>query len=147
MNSEGKARMTVFAANSDAATYDFEVRSFSLITVFDYLCSRSWNRRVISATYHLVMAITSRTLVTLRSRSSRSSEPVSTGVIQSLFHETSQHNVLLFIIDKFQDISLQQWLALIPHDIVKAHLNLDDATIKKFSRTEMVIVSGSPSQT
>ena len=32
MNSEGKARMTVFAANSDAATYDFEARSLSLIT-------------------------------------------------------------------------------------------------------------------
>ena len=52
----------------------------------------------------------------------------------------------MIVLDKFQDISLQQWLALIPHDIVKAHLNLDDATIEKFNRTEMVIVSGYPSQ-
>ena len=51
------------------------------------------------------------------------------------------------IADKFEDVSLQQWLALTPHDIVKAHLNLDDATIEQFNRTEIVVVSGSPSQT
>lgn len=40
----------------------------------------------------------------------------------------------------FQDISLSQWLALIPHELVKAHLRVDDATIAKFSRTKQEVV-------
>ncbi|KAG1823517.1 putative oxalate decarboxylase/oxidase [Suillus subaureus] len=40
----------------------------------------------------------------------------------------------------FQDISLTQWLALTPHELVKAHLGLDDATIDSFSRVKQEVV-------
>ncbi|RDX50494.1 oxalate decarboxylase [Lentinus brumalis] len=42
--------------------------------------------------------------------------------------------------DRYQDISLNQWLALTPPDLVKAHLNLDDETISHFSKTKYVVV-------
>jgi oxalate decarboxylase len=34
----------------------------------------------------------------------------------------------MFRSDRYADISLNQWLALTPPELVKAHLNLDDAT-------------------
>ena len=62
-------------------------------------------------------------------------------------------------VDRFQDISLNQasglgafiwtswltlsfsqWLALSPPAMVKATLNLDDATIAKLSKTKLVVV-------
>lgn len=46
----------------------------------------------------------------------------------------------LFDIDVFQDISLNQWLALTPPDLVRAHLGLSDATIKKLSKTKLTVV-------
>jgi oxalate decarboxylase/phosphoglucose isomerase-like protein (cupin superfamily) len=41
-----------------------------------------------------------------------------------------------------QDISLTQWLALTPHNLVKQHLGFDDATIKKLSTTKHQVVGG-----
>ncbi|KII87879.1 hypothetical protein PLICRDRAFT_42403 [Plicaturopsis crispa FD-325 SS-3] len=43
----------------------------------------------------------------------------------------------------FQDISLNQWLALTPHDLVKAHLGISDATIKQLKQNKQEIVGGS----
>lgn len=40
----------------------------------------------------------------------------------------------------FQDISLNQWLALTPPELVKAHLGLDDATIAQLSKVEQYVV-------
>jgi oxalate decarboxylase len=40
----------------------------------------------------------------------------------------------------FADVSLSQWMALVPPELVKAHLNLDDATIAKLSKTKPLIV-------
>ncbi|KIJ61838.1 hypothetical protein HYDPIDRAFT_115308 [Hydnomerulius pinastri MD-312] len=40
----------------------------------------------------------------------------------------------------FQDISLNQWLALTPPELVKAHLNLDDATIARLSKVKQEVV-------
>ncbi|KAG2156745.1 putative oxalate decarboxylase/oxidase [Suillus bovinus] len=40
----------------------------------------------------------------------------------------------------FQDISLTQWLALTPHELVKAHLGLSDAVIDSFSRVKQEVV-------
>lgn len=40
----------------------------------------------------------------------------------------------------YQDISLNQWLALTPPELVKAHLDLDDATIAKLSKVKHVVV-------
>ncbi|KAG2363492.1 putative oxalate decarboxylase/oxidase [Suillus spraguei] len=40
----------------------------------------------------------------------------------------------------FQDISLTQWLALTPHELVKAHLDVSDETIDSFSRVKQEVV-------
>ncbi|KAH7887032.1 putative oxalate decarboxylase/oxidase [Phlebopus sp. FC_14] len=45
----------------------------------------------------------------------------------------------------FQDISLNQWLALTPPELVKAHLGLDDATIARLSKVKQEVVG--PAQT
>lgn len=41
---------------------------------------------------------------------------------------------------EFEDISLNQWLALVPPELVKAHLDVDDATIAKFSKVKQEVV-------
>ncbi|GJJ14952.1 hypothetical protein Clacol_009222 [Clathrus columnatus] len=46
----------------------------------------------------------------------------------------------IFKSNKFEDISLNQWLALTPPDLVKAHLNIDDATIALFNKSEQTVV-------
>jgi oxalate decarboxylase family bicupin protein len=47
----------------------------------------------------------------------------------------------IFSSDRFQDISLNQWLALTPPSLVKAHLNFDDETIAKLTKTKQVVVA------
>ncbi|OSD06480.1 oxalate decarboxylase [Trametes coccinea BRFM310] len=42
--------------------------------------------------------------------------------------------------DVFKDISLNQWLALTPPELVKAHLQLSDETISQLSKTKPVVV-------
>ncbi len=42
----------------------------------------------------------------------------------------------LFRSDHFADVSLAQWMGSLPPELVKAHLNLDDATIAKLPRTK-----------
>ncbi|KAJ7315352.1 oxalate decarboxylase [Mycena albidolilacea] len=46
----------------------------------------------------------------------------------------------IFNTDRFQDISLNQWLALTPPDLVKAHLQLSDETIASLSKTKPVVI-------
>lgn len=46
----------------------------------------------------------------------------------------------IFNTDRFQDISLNQWLALTPPALVKAHLQLSDATIASLSKTKPVVI-------
>ncbi|KAG7442548.1 Bicupin oxalate decarboxylase oxidase [Guyanagaster necrorhizus] len=46
----------------------------------------------------------------------------------------------IFKSDRFEDISLNQWLALTPPAIVKAHLNIDDATISQLSKVKPVVI-------
>ncbi|KAI8980107.1 oxalate decarboxylase [Trametes punicea] len=43
--------------------------------------------------------------------------------------------------DVFKDISLNQWLALTPPELVKAHLQLSDETIAHLSKTKPVVVA------
>jgi oxalate decarboxylase len=50
----------------------------------------------------------------------------------------------LFRSDRFADISLQQWMALTPPELVQAHLNLDDATIAGLRKDKQVVVSSQP---
>ncbi|KAJ7222100.1 putative oxalate decarboxylase/oxidase [Mycena pura] len=49
----------------------------------------------------------------------------------------------IFPSDRFQDISLNQWLALTPPELVKAHLGLSDDTIASLSKTKPVVVGPS----
>ncbi|KAK0213980.1 oxalate decarboxylase [Armillaria fumosa] len=46
----------------------------------------------------------------------------------------------IFNTDRFEDISLNQWLALTPPDVVKAHLDFDDATIAQLSKIKPVVM-------
>jgi oxalate decarboxylase len=52
----------------------------------------------------------------------------------------------LFRSDRFADISLQQWMALTPPELVQAHLNLDEATIAGLRKDKQVVVSSRPPQ-
>jgi oxalate decarboxylase len=46
----------------------------------------------------------------------------------------------MFRSNRFADVSLNQWMALVPPELVKAHLNVDDETIAALSKTKPVIV-------
>lgn len=48
----------------------------------------------------------------------------------------------MFKSDHYADVSLAQWMALTPPELVKAHLNLDDATISALSKSKQVVVDG-----
>jgi oxalate decarboxylase len=47
----------------------------------------------------------------------------------------------LFRSDHFAELSLNQWMALVPPELVKAHLNLDDATVAALSPERQVVVA------
>ncbi|KAK0457207.1 oxalate decarboxylase [Desarmillaria tabescens] len=49
----------------------------------------------------------------------------------------------VFKSDRYQDISLNQWLALTPPHIVKDHLNVDDETIALMSKTKPFVIGPS----
>jgi oxalate decarboxylase len=46
----------------------------------------------------------------------------------------------MFRSDHFADLSLNQWMALTPPELVKAHLNIDDQTLAALSRDKPVVV-------
>jgi oxalate decarboxylase len=46
----------------------------------------------------------------------------------------------MFRSDHFADLSLSQWMGVLPPELVKAHLNLDDATIAGLPRTKPLVV-------
>ncbi|KAF8602771.1 oxalate oxidase, partial [Ceratobasidium sp. AG-I] len=46
----------------------------------------------------------------------------------------------IFNTDVYEGISLNQWLALTPPDMVKAHLQLDDATIAQLQKVKPIVV-------
>jgi oxalate decarboxylase len=50
----------------------------------------------------------------------------------------------LFRSNRFADISLQQWMALTPPELVQAHLNLDEATIAMLRKEKQVVVPARP---
>ncbi|KAF8826991.1 hypothetical protein HHX47_DHR5000559 [Lentinula edodes] len=98
---EGEARITIFAANSNARTFNFQAGDIGFIP----------------ASYgHYVE---------------------NTGNITLKYLE-------VFNSDRFQDISLNQWLALTPPALVKAHLGLDDETISLLKKVKPTVV-GPPS--
>jgi oxalate decarboxylase len=46
----------------------------------------------------------------------------------------------MFRSDHYADVSLSQWMGVLPPELVKAHLNLDDATIAGLPRTKPLAV-------
>ena len=48
----------------------------------------------------------------------------------------------IFNTDRFEDVSLAQWLALTPRELVKEHLQLSDSTIAGLNKTKGVVVGG-----
>lgn len=46
----------------------------------------------------------------------------------------------LFRSDHFEDISLAQWLALTPHELVRAHLKIDESVLAKIPKKDTPIV-------
>ena len=52
----------------------------------------------------------------------------------------------MFRSDRFADVSLNQWMALTPPELVQAHLNLDSHTMAALSREKPVIVASNSGQ-
>jgi len=94
---EGTGRVTVFAAQSNARTFNYQAGDIGYVP---------------TGMGHYVENIGNTTLKYL--------EIFAGGVVQ--------------------DISLNQWLALTPPALVKAHLNLDDDTISKLSKVKPVVI-------
>jgi len=94
---EGTGRVTVFAAQSNARTFNYQAGDIGYVP---------------AGMGHYVENIGNTTLTYLE----------------------------IFNGDQVQDISLNQWLALTPPSLVKAHLNLDDETIAKLSKVRPVVI-------
>ena len=41
---------------------------------------------------------------------------------------------------RFADVSLSQWMALTPPELVRAHLNLDEATLRTLPKKKPIVV-------
>jgi len=94
---EGKARITLFAAEGNAQTFDFYPGDIAYIPPsFGHYIENTGNS-------------TLKLLEVLKT-------------------------------DVFQDISLSQWLALTPPDLVKAHLGFSDKVIDHLTKVKQVIV-------
>ncbi|PAV16440.1 oxalate decarboxylase [Pyrrhoderma noxium] len=96
----GTARMTLFAGQSNARTFDFQVGDIGYV-------------------------------------------PPSLGHYVENTGNTTMVFLELFNSDKVQDVSLEQWLALTPPSLVKAHLGLDDETIASLNKTKQFVVAPS----
>ncbi|KAF9007406.1 oxalate decarboxylase [Cyathus striatus] len=94
---EGNGRMTIFAAQSNARTFDYQPGDIGYVP---------------AAMGHYVENIGNTTLRFLE----------------------------IWNTDKFQDISLNQWLALTPPALVKAHLGLSDDVLSSLSKTKQTVV-------
>ena len=46
----------------------------------------------------------------------------------------------MFRSDRFADVSVNQWMALTPPELVQAHLNLDERTTSALSRDKPIVV-------
>ncbi len=93
----GLARMTVFNADSNAGTYDYQAGDIGYVPRF---------------MPHYVE---------------------NTGTTTLRFLE-------LFRSDHFEDISLAQWLSLTPHELVRAHLHIDESVLANIPKSDTPIV-------
>lgn len=93
----GQARMTVFASNQNASTFDYQAGDVGYVPCY---------------MPHYVENTGSTTLRFLE----------------------------LFRSDHFESISLAQWLSLTPHELVRAHLKIDESVLAKIPRLDRPIV-------
>ncbi|KAG8739974.1 hypothetical protein FRC10_004941 [Ceratobasidium sp. 414] len=96
-NSEGNARITVFAASANARTFNYQAGDIGYV-------------------------------------------PPSFGHYVENIGNTTLRFLEIFNADKYEDISLNQWLALTPPAMVKAHLQLSDDTISKLQKVKPIVV-------
>ncbi|KAJ1305612.1 hypothetical protein OPQ81_000609 [Rhizoctonia solani] len=94
---EGQARVTVFAAEANAQTFNYQAGDIGYV-------------------------------------------PPSFGHYVENIGNTMLKFLEIFNSDKYEDISLDQWLALTPPEMVKAHLQLSDNTISKLQKVKPVVV-------
>ncbi|KAJ3541426.1 hypothetical protein NM688_g6085 [Phlebia brevispora] len=99
---EGMARVTLFASQGSARTFDFVPGDVGYI-------------------------------------------PGSYGHYVENIGNTTLRYLEIFKTDTFQDVSLSQWLALTPPEMVKATLNLDDEAMSHLSKTKQVVIGPSSS--
>ncbi|KEP51821.1 oxalate decarboxylase [Rhizoctonia solani 123E] len=95
---EGEARITVFAAQANARTFNYQAGDIGYV-------------------------------------------PPSFGHYVENIGNTTLKFLEIFNSDKYEDISLNQWLALTPPEMVKAHLKLSDDTINKLQKVKPVVVA------
>ncbi|KAJ3571984.1 hypothetical protein NP233_g3395 [Leucocoprinus birnbaumii] len=94
---EGSGRMTIFAAQSNARTFDYQAGDIGYV-------------------------------------------PASMGHYVENTGNTTLRFLEIFRDDKFQDVSLNQWLALSPPELVKAHLGFSDDIIAKLKKTKPTVI-------
>jgi oxalate decarboxylase len=95
----GEARMTVFAAENNARTFNFQAGDVGSVPF---------------AMGHYIENIGPTTLRFLE----------------------------LFRSDHYADVSLAQWLKFTPHELVRAHLNLDEMVLEKIPMSKTPVVGG-----
>jgi oxalate decarboxylase len=93
----GRARMTVFASDGTARTFDYQAGDVGYV-------------------------------------------PFSMGHYVESVGDEPVRFLEMFRSDHFADVSLNQWLALTPPALVRAHLNVDQRTIRALSKTKPIIV-------
>jgi oxalate decarboxylase len=95
----GEARMTVFAAENNARTFNFQAGDVGSVPF---------------AMGHYIENIGTETLRFLE----------------------------MFRSDRYADVSLAQWLASTPHELVRAHLNIDESVLAKIPASKRLVVGG-----
>ncbi|KAJ7146755.1 oxalate decarboxylase [Mycena epipterygia] len=110
---EGQGRVTIFASQGNARTFNYQAGDIGFVpTAMGHYVENTGNTYDYSYHFNLFIHARRRTLKYLE----------------------------IFNTDRFQDISLNQWLALTPPALVKAHLQLSDETIASLSKTKPVVV-------
>ncbi|KAK7051415.1 hypothetical protein VNI00_004915 [Paramarasmius palmivorus] len=119
---EGQARITVFASQSNAKTFNYQAGDIAYIPAsFDDTYTNPG---------HYVENTGNTTLKFL--------EIFNTSEILSRSNFVSLINAFP---DIYQDVSLTQWLAVTPPELLKAHLDLDDETIAHLNKTKATVVA------
>lgn len=95
----GEARMTVFASEGKARTFNFQAGDVGVV-------------------------------------------PFPMGHYIENIGTTTLRFLELFRSDRFADISLAQWLAFTPHELVRAHLNIDESVLDKIPSQKTPVVPG-----